>query len=55
MQGPATRSATTVTELAATLAPGAKDRDGRPVGWWSWRESNPRPRASNQVFSGCSL
>ena len=21
---------------------------------WSWRESNPRPRASNQVFSGCS-
>jgi len=22
---------------------------------WSWRESNPRPRASNQVFSGCSL
>jgi len=22
--------------------------------WWSWRESNPRPRAPNQVFSGCS-
>ncbi len=21
---------------------------------WSWRESNPRPRASYQVFSGCS-
>ena len=21
---------------------------------WSWRESNPRPRAPNQVFSGCS-
>jgi RNA polymerase sigma-70 factor, ECF subfamily len=25
------------------------------VGWWSWRESNPRPRAQCQVFSGCSL
>jgi len=22
--------------------------------WWSWRESNPRPSASNQGFSGCS-
>jgi hypothetical protein len=23
--------------------------------WWSWRESNPRPLALTQVFSGRSL
>jgi hypothetical protein len=31
---------------------GARNSANTP--WWSWRESNPRPRASNQVFSGCS-
>jgi len=30
-------------------------RHSPPIVSWSWRESNPRPQASNQVFSGCSL
>jgi hypothetical protein len=25
------------------------------VGWWRWRESNPRPSVPNQGFSGRSL
>ena len=34
---------------------GHRESSSALAGWWSWRESNPRPRASNLVFSGCSL
>ncbi len=42
------------TELDSREPNPSKSRIPRGGGWWSWRESNPRPRASNQVFSGCS-
>ncbi len=46
----------TVTSCRRKIpAPATRVADtGTPVMSWSWRESNPRPRALNQVFSGCS-
>src|SRR5665648_598437 len=38
--------------MAALMLPDLRER--RP-GQWRWRESNPRPTAVNQGFSGCSL
>ena len=40
---------------ATEPGPSRRAAAGLRVVSWSWRESNPRPRASNQVFSGCSL
>ena len=47
------RARAAVSPLRTTGARANGARRGR-VTSWSWRESNPRPRASNQVFSGCS-
>jgi hypothetical protein len=41
---------------AAHCSQEATNAHGQPMGVqpWRWRESNPRPRATNQVFSGRS-
>ena len=44
----------TISVGAGLGGPTFRERPAGWLGWWSWRESNPRPGAANQVFSGRS-